>query len=240
MKEILDRLFTELEDEFIAKIKQFDNLSRSEQIRLAYEFDALRELYDSGFESIVDAIQDDYFNTMQRLEKFKVDGINAVTFEEMNILLEQDVKPVLRSGEAYAESFKARLLKSFIRGENVNEILRDYNIPGFRYNWNITAIEQAKSEFEATATAKVFEDTPNQKFKLVGANDVRTRPECKAVLKYQPKDGFTKGEVDSGSVTKIVKQHYMEFTRNVLKDETLIYSWSHRGGFNCRHRWEPV
>ena len=114
-------------------------------------------------------------------------------------------------------------------------MLSDFNIPGFRYNWNITALTTAEDEFHSIATAKIWEDEPEAHFRLEGALDDRTRCECRAVMRNQPKGGWTKKEIDKGAATKIAEQFCPD-----VKPESQKYTWRFRGGFNCRHRWEVV
>ena len=48
----------------------------------------------------------------------------------------------------------------------------------------------------------------------------------------QSKEGYTKAEIDLGAWTKIAKQHCPKFEGT--------YTFTFRGGFNCRHYPEII
>ena len=234
----IEKTLEEIQSNFIRRLKAYKG-DRAEGIRLYAQLDFLVELNEAGLDGLMQELEDEYIEVIRTLEQFKGSGISANSLDELQMIMDLDETQILRSGSEFADRFKSKLMKGLMAGENVDQILDGLSIPNFKENWKITAINTAVDEFRQVATAKVFEDTPEQKFKLVGPADVVTRPECQAVLKYQPKDGWTIGEINKGAATKIAKKHYMEFSQKPLDDETLIYSWTFRGGFNCRHNWEP-
>lgn len=223
-----------LENAFMERIKTFGQLSQVEQIALAAELDFFEELQRLGLTNIINKLQEDNLSVLVQIAGERLNGISSIIASELNDILELDADVILRSGQAYSQQFKSRLLKGLVAGDSISEMLKDFNIPNFKWNWNIAAMDTAISEFQATALSKVFEDSPKQKFKLTGPYDKKTRCECKAVLNNQG-DGFTKEEIDKGAATKLVKEHCLK-----VKPESQVYNWVFRGGFNCRHYWEPV
>jgi len=237
----LSILFGELELAFISRIRNgLSRYSLIEQAKIAETLNFFDELNAAGFQDTLSKIDSEYLLIINDLRKQRESDFTTITEQELQVLIDDDLRPILRSGEAYAEQFKARLIKGFALGEGVKEMFSDFSIPGFKYNWQVAARTTAIDEFHSVSTAKIYEDDPNQRFYLSHPIDARTRPECKAVHKYQPKEGFTFKQVKDGLLTNLAKQHYLEFTRKPYKDEsTLVYNWRMRGGFNCRGRIEP-
>ena len=180
------------------------------------------------------SIQQDIVLNLQN-ESGLSDNEMIPVLNDYDLIAQLDQNAILRSGAQYGNQFKSQLLKGLNAGQTVQQMLTETNIPNFKFNWNITAYNTAIEQFEASATAAVFENDPRQRFKLAGPLDDKTRCECRAVLNGQPKEGWTKGEIDRGAATKIVKRDCPE-----VKPESQVYSWVGRGGFNCRHAWRAV
>jgi len=223
-----------LELAFIARLRNYGSLSLVEQYKTIAALDFFQELREAGLSNVLSDLESDYINII-RMSSSRMPGVSAITLSELEILMDLDAEAILRSGQGYSNVFKSRMLKSMIFGEDINTILADFRIPEFKHNWNIAAIQTAKDQFHAAAVGKIYEESPEQRFRLTGPLDGKTRCECRAVLEHQRKDGFTQNEIAKGAATKIVKQFCLE-----VKPESQIYNWIGRGGFNCRHYWEPT
>ena len=224
-----------LELAFIARLRNYGSLSLVEQYKTIAALDFFQELMsEAGLSDVLNDLESDYINII-RMSSTRMPGVSAITLSELEILMDLDAEAILRSGQGYSNVFKSRMLKSMIFGEDINAILADFRIPEFKHNWNIAAIQTAKDQFHAAAVGKIYEESPEQRFELTGPLDGKTRCECRAVLDYQKKGGWTRAEINKGEATKIVKQHCPK-----VKPESQIYDWIGRGGFNCRHYWEPT
>ena len=235
MIELLSQNLDALEIAFINRVRRYSTTRYIDQIRLAAELDFFKELQAAGLSNVLNELEQGYADIIKDIAKQRVKGIDPLSLEELQTISDLDVRSVLRSGQQYADQFQSRMLKGLIAGEDIKTMLSDFNIPGFKYNWNITALATAEDEFHSIATAKIYEDEPNARFELVGVKDNRTRCECLAVLDHQPESGWTKKEIDNGEATKIVKQYCPK-----VKPESQKYTWRFRGGFNCRHRWAVI
>ena len=233
MIELLNQNLEALQLRFIQRIRNYGTLSYTEQVQLAAQLDFFKELQGAGFSKVLDTLEQGYADIIKDVASKKVRGIDVLALEDLQLISDLDGASLLRSGEAYSYQFKSRLFKGLIQGENIRQMLSDFRIPEFKYNWNITALTTAEDEFHSIATAKIWADEPEARFKLEGVLDDRTRCECAAVLRNQPENGFTKKEIDNGEATKIVKEHCPK-----VSPESQEYTWRMRGGFNCRHRWE--
>ena len=229
----LENELKQLQEKFIASIKMFDNLTMEEKISLAYQMDVFQELQSLGLSDIVDDLTNEYAGILARLSDLVPKGVAPLSLQDIALIAELDAETLLGKAEAYAKEFKSSLIKGFIIGEDtaaIQQRLGDINLAS---NQTIAAINTARDEFNATATAKLFEDEPETRFKLTDFPlDEKTRDSCRAVIEFQPNEGWTKEEIDNGAVSQLV--------RSVVDDFEGDYSFIKRGGYNCRHQWEIV
>lgn len=194
------------------------------------------EKYLTGYEEIAERI----FNEA-RLRG--VSGITSVSLADLDTLIDIKGEELLGKARLYGSQIKSALFNNLISGTPQNEIIESLsNIP-LKDNQLIAAVNTGVAEFERTAMARIYEESPDQRFILVGPKDVRTRASCEAVLNYQPKEGFTKKEIDEGAATELVKKHAIEFANNESDLKNSLknpYTFADCGKWNCRHRWKPI
>lgn len=230
----LEKELKGLEEAFLSRIKRLskENLSQIEIIKLANELDLFNELQDLGLTKIIQKLDEEYSSIVESLLDQNKAGTAGLNIEQLKIIARLDAESLLGRAEAYANQFKSKWLKGLLAGEDTATIADSLEDIGLRSNQVISAITTAKDEFNAIATATIFENDPEQRFVLAGPFDKRTRCQCRAVLDFQPEEGLTKQEIDEGAWTRLAKEHCPKF-----KGE---YTWTFRGGFNCRHYPEPV
>lgn len=223
----LEKELTALENAFFAKLKAFDNLSKDERIQLALQVDFFQELADAGLTNVINKLVREYGSLISELEALKPKGVAPITLRELDVLIRLDAEILLGKAKIYANEFKSELIKGYISGESQEIIISRLKESGLATNQLIAATQTAKDTFRASATAKLFEDEPETRLLLGDVLDDRTRCSCKAVLLFQPENGYTKAEIDAGAWTKLAQQHCPKFEGE--------YTFTFRGGFNCRH-----
>jgi len=216
-----------LEASFIARLKAFEGLNYSQRIALAVQVDFFQELQEAGLSNVLQKMISEYGGILSQLEKLKPKGVQAYTIKELDLIANLDAELILGHAKNYATQFKSELIKGYVSGEDYKSIAARLSESRLATNQIIAAVTTAKDTFRASAVAKLFEDEPDTRFKLEGILDNRTRCSCKAVLSYQSKEGYTKEEIDKGAWTKIAKQFCPKFEGQ--------YTFTFRGGFNCRH-----
>ena len=222
-----------LEQSFREKVAAYlsGGLTEAQKIRLVAELEFFQELEASGLTSILDELENEYVGIIEGILKNRELGVSPFTLQDLELIKDLDAESILRSAEQFSTQFKSRLLKGFIAGEDTLEIIKNSQDFGLKTNQLISAINTARDQFNATATAKLFEDEPETRFRLSDypLDDV-TRCACRAVITNQPAEGWTKQEIDEGAATRIARQFCPKFEGE--------YSFIERGGFNCRHVWE--
>lgn len=233
MSDFLKSELDVIQSKFLSSLKMFDRLSLEEKIAMAYQVDLFEELKRLGLSDVIESMMDEYASIIADLSKLREKGVAPLGFQDLSLIAELDAEALLGRAEAYAKEFKSALMKGFLSGESTDAIkqrLTDINLTN---NQTIVAINTARDEFQSTALSKLFEDEPETRFKLSDYPlDDRTRCSCRAVIMNQPKDGWTKEEIDNGAATKIAKQYCPTFEGK--------YGFVNRGGYNCRHIWEIV
>lgn len=235
----LDSDLVALEERFIKVLKQFDNLSQVEKIQIAAELDFFGELESAGLTRVLQKLNSEYAGIIRELAGYKSQGISALTLQDLELLVEADTDSLLRSAQSYSSQFRSRLIKGFISGEQTQDIEKDLRNIGLAKNQTISAINTARDQFNAVAVAKLFEDEPETRFKLSGPLDIKTRCSCRAVLTKQPKEGFTKSEIDKGAWHKIALANCADYAKQVAEGKPK-YNFVNRGSFGCRHFVEIV
>jgi hypothetical protein len=231
LKGFLEKELQALEEDFLLRMRRL-NLNRGQMINLIAEMDFFKELQALGLTKIITTLEKEYAGIVNQMQETGGVKIKALSLRELNIIKDLDVRSLLGQAENYATQFKSKLLKGLLSGEGNRTIANELEGLSLTSPQIITAITTSRDEFNAIVIAKEYEDYPDQLFRLAGVLDNRTRCACKAVLAFQPKEGFTKLDVDEGLLTKIAKEHCPKF-----KGE---YTWTFRGGFNCRHYYEPI
>ncbi len=235
-----------LQVEFIKRIEQAlkGNLSAAGIAALDAEIDFFQELRLLGFDDKLNTYLDGYDEIVKQIHsdavKRGLSGVVGVTATELDILASNEALFFLDKGRLYTQQFKNSVFRSIIGGETIGQILPTLRAIPLTDAQLTTGISTGITKFHATVTAKVFEESPDQKFLITGPLDDKTRASCKAVLLNQPKEGFTKAQIDAGAWTKIAKQFMVNPTDSERKVVELQgYTFIERGGFNCRHTPKP-
>lgn len=233
LSNFLEKELKDLEQKFLDAISMFDNLSEQEKIQLAYQVDLFQELQDLGLSDVIDKMLKEYAGILDDLLDKKEIGIGALRLTDLENIANLDAATILGKAEAYSKEFKSALVKGFLSGQSTNEIRERLGSIGLASNQTIAAINTARDEYHSTSLAKLFEDEPATRFKLSDFPlDDRTRCSCKSVILNQPKEGWTKEEIDNGAATRIARKYCPKFEGE--------YSFVNRGGYNCRHNWEII
>lgn len=236
-------ILQELEESFLLRMRNLEGLSDVQLVQFASQVDFFAELERAGLSDALTKIENDYQDIVSDLLK-KADGLNVqigtLNLNDLQDIASTDFRAILRSFESSAEQFRSKFLKGLITGQSTREIIEGMQNLGLPTNQLVAAVNTARDEFQATATARIFEDNPEQRFKLTGPLDIKTRCQCRAVLEGQPKEGLTKSEIDAGAWTRIAKSNCPKYIEQLTKGQTTEYTFVNRGGFNCRHWNEPV
>jgi hypothetical protein len=94
-----------------------------------------------------------------------------------------------------------------------------------------TIVNTAYADFQRTATAQIFKDKPEQRFKYEDVLIPTSSCQCKWLVLNQRKEGYTKAEIDKGISTPCT-----DSKGNELK----IYWYGRKPNFNCIHEWLPI
>lgn len=233
MEGFLESELRSLEQKFLDAISMFDNLTEAEKIQLAYQVDLFQELQDLGLSDVINKMLKEYAGILDDLLDKKEIGIGALRLTDLESIANLDAETLLGKAEAYTKEFRSALIKGFLTGQSTNEIKERLSSIGLASNQTIAAINTARDEYHSATLSKLFEDDPETRFKLSEFPlDEKTRCSCKAVILNQPKEGWTKEEIDRGAATNIVRKFCPKFEGE--------YSFIRRGGFNCRHNWEII
>jgi len=219
------------------------NFSQTEIAQLVGQIDFFEELKSLGYGDLLE----DYFKNYEQViidlkkqaDSLGIRNITGTSLASLDSFIDVKFSELLGQADQYSKQLKSELLKHIIAGTPLNEIADNLNEIPLTNTQLRVAVNKGISEFERIGTAKIFEDEPDIRYKLEGVDDNRNRPACDAVLRYQPKEGFTKAEIDAGSWTKIVIEHAKEFAKSSSEMEQALknpYSFVKCGGFNCRHR----
>ena len=233
----LEQILQQVENEVVRRLLQLDfdelyKLPVDEIVQLAAQIELL------GYDRLLNEIESDGRKTLQglvELAQTKKIVIDAGKIENYQKLIDLNTFQARKASEYHLSQILSATIFGNIAGENTNEIIKRIpsDIP-FSKSQLVAEIDQNVSRYNSAVTAGIF-DGEDQKFRLEGVLDNRTRCECQAILFNQPKKGFTKKEIDSGVATKIVKEKCPK-----VKDESAKYTWLDRGGYNCRHYWQPL
>lgn len=218
-----------------------------ELAQLISELDFFQELNNLGYSSKLEEYFDNFDQILLDINKQAqsrgLAGITGVAARDLDALIQVKADELLGKAEYYSKQLRSKLVENIISGTPVKDIVEQLKQVPLKDYQLTAAVNSGIAEFERTATAKVYEESPEQRFKLTGPNDVRTRASCKVVLKYQPEEGWTKEEIDSGKAAEIIKKHAEEFAKNPSSLQQALetpYTFQSCGGFNCRHRFRPI
>lgn len=244
-KELLDNI-EKIKNQLLARINK-GNLSQSDYAEIVGQIDFFEELQSLSYGDLLENYFKGYEDVILRIKEqataLGVRNISGTSLRQLDSFIDVKFSELLGQAEQYSKQLKSELLKNLIAGVSPEDIAESLNEIPLTNNQLRVAVNSGIAEFERISTAKIFEDEPNVRYYLFGVDDNRNRPACDAVLKYQPKEGWTKEEIDNGAVTEIVKQHAAEFAQNPSSLEQALkkpYTFASCGGFNCRHRFRVI
>ena len=228
-------------------------LKQEEVIQLVAETDFFAELNTLGLDSLVFQTQveyDDIVNELNKLAKEQgVKGLTGQSATDLEMLMNVEFDELLGSMREKANAFKLQVLRNLIAGVSPGEIvnqIRFWSAEGLADYRSLVALDSAIAQFRTLTTAKIYEDEPDEKFILVGPLDAKTRCSCKGVLEGQPKEGWTRKQIDEGAATKLAFENCKElgkifstynYQQAKNKPNLIQYTFVGRGGYNCRHEF---
>ena len=184
---------------------------------------------------------------MTQAKQRGIGNLNTITVSQIERLKELDFDFILKRGSMYEAELRSELFKQITEGISSKEIT-DNLLPliqgkvTYAPNWFASALNTAYQEYNAALTESLFKGT-GERFRLIGPDDIRTRPSCEAVLHYQDPNGYTIEEINKGAVTNLVHKHASEYAKNPSSLEQALkipYTFVTRAGYNCRHNWELI
>lgn len=222
------------------------NFSNLDIAEISAQIDFFEELQSLGYGDLLEGYFGNYETVIKEIKQ-TADRLNlnisGASVRDLDAFIDVKFNELLGRARQYGNEIKAELVKNLIAGVNPNEIADNLSQIPLTNTQLRVAVNTGIAEFERIGTAKIFEDAPETRFRLEGADDIRTRASCKAVLRYQPENGWTKEEIDNGAATKIVKEHAQEFATSPSELEQALknpYGFANCGGFNCRHRFRVI
>lgn len=242
-KDVLDQI-EKIRLQLIQRISK-GNFSNMDIAEISAQIDFFEELQSLGYGDLLE----EYFKNYEQVTldiKRQADalGVNVgASFADLDKFIDVKFDELLGRANQYGKELKSELLKNLIAGTSPNEIANNLSDIPLTNTQLRVAVNTGIAEFERIGTAKIFEDAPETRFILTGPKDIRTRASCEAVLKYQPKEGFTKEEIDKGAATNLVKEHAKEFSESPSQLEQALknpYTFIDCGKYNCRHRWRVI
>lgn len=235
MGSIIDFFLQDLEsvaDDFIKVIKlAIEHTPNKVALsKLLSQLDFFDELVNLGYLDKVKGFYNIYDSRIEELVNIAKDNgvksVGSASISDLEIIKDLDAENLLRRGRGYADNLKSELLKRVISGSSSKDITEKIlpqlkNEMKYNTNWFASMLNTGYQNFNATATAVLFESQPNILFELTGPLDDRTRERCKIALSIQENefpDGLTRTEINN----------------NALGEG---YGFINRGDFNCRHTW---
>ena len=224
------------------------DLSAVDLARLNAEIDFFEELNALGYNSKVTEMIGNYDEIVRLVHseatRRGLTGIVGVAAQDLEILALNEEIFLLDKGRLYTQQFKNAIFRSIIGGETMGELLPTLrNIPLTDSQLTI-GVSTGITRFQRTAVGRVYDEAPNQRFKLSDDPlDSKTRASCAAVIRHQPKEGWTRAEINAGQVTKIALEFLSETEYSPSERvflQTNGYKWIEAGGWNCRHDWVPT
>ena len=216
--------------------------------QLVAELDLYQELnnlgYASKLEKYFDNFDEIFLAINEQAKQRGLAGITGVAARDLDTLIQVKANELLGKAEYYAKQLRSRLVENLVAGTPVNQLVESLKeIPLRDYQLTV-ALNTGISQFQSVATAKVYEDSPEQRFYLFGPDDEKVRASCRAVLENQPKEGWTKKEIDDGAAQKLVNLYAIDYAENPSSLKAALennYSFVNRGGYGpCRHRFRPL
>lgn len=241
-EELLNNI-DKIKEQLIARIKK-GNFTQVDVAQIVGQLDFFEELQSLGYGDLLEDYFKEYENVILRLKdeaiRLGVTDVSGTSLASLDSFIDVKFGELLGQAEQYSKQLKSELLKHIIAGTPLNEVADNLGEIPLTNTQLRVAVNTGISEFERIGMAKIYEDT-NVRFKLYGPKDVRTRASCDAVLAQQPKNGWTKEEIDNGAATEVVKKHAKGFAHSASELEQALknpYTFVNCGGFNCRHRWK--
>jgi hypothetical protein len=236
----LERLEVEFKRRLLEATK---GLSDIEAVQLVKELNFYTELQNAGLSDIINQIEEEYAqiisDAIKQAEKVGA-GIRNINLTDLEILVQEDTESLLNSAKAYANQFKSRLIKGFISGEDTASIVSSLDNIGLRTNQVISAVNTARDQFNSTALMTLFEDEPDTHYVMNHVIDGRTRCSCKAVFFRQPKEGYTRKQIQEGNAWHKLAMSCPDYAKRWTEGKQAKYNIVNRGSYGCRGIVEVV
>jgi hypothetical protein len=218
-----------------------NKISNTDLARLVAQIDFYQELTSLGYETSVSRFMRQYDTELASLIRTaRSQGLTLGSFDisMFDTIQKLDTKLLLGRASNFADEYKSALLKSILTTDRqtlVNNIfpLINETIP-FKPNWFEAVVNQSFTAYYNTATAQIYAERPETKFRLIHPVDKVTRPLCQFAIQRmeQYPDGLTIEQINSGKLNEGFEGKY--------PSQNTIYSFENLGGFNCRGFWEVV
>lgn len=199
-----------------------DKLSDAEIRQLARELDFYSAIVDSpqyskALKGLITAYKETTDGVIAEAVKRGV-VVDAAIIEDLNVLMELDLKTVLGRARTYADELQSEMFRHIVSGDSPADIVSAVaaNTSLAPYQANV-AVGDALSRFDRASHFKIFEDVKDVRYTYVGPLDDRTRDECRQTIENEPEGGYTPEGLLGAPVDPV-----------------------DGGGFNCRHHWRVV
>jgi hypothetical protein len=228
LKDLQKGLFKKIENVFALR----KDLSDTDLMMMAKEFDFFDQLERSGYNKIFIKMQNQYEDEVasifSQLGSARRSAISVNAVSVMDDLIRFELDYLSESVRQYAKGLKTAMLRGIATGQSDKVIIQAMTAEfgagkGISSRSAQSLLGDAFARFSNSTTAKAYEMIPEQKFIYVGPNDQVTRVACQNVLSISmSNNGLTLKEI------------------NDLANGSDFFGFSDRGGFNCRHDWVPI
>lgn len=213
----------------VERLVKNKTLSDSDLMRIVAQQDFFQELVRLGYGDLAREVLNEYEETLSEwVREATRRGVNITTgtVTDLDTLADIDMEFILRRGRLFDSQVRSAMLRPLVlgtpRSELINTVLPEIQaqVP-FKTNWFIVAVDQSYTAYTNVTKAKVFEDEPETKWKLLHPLDKNTRHICKEAIQR-------------------MKNYPEGLTVEQIEGEKLLgkeYTWENMGGFNCRGRW---
>lgn len=223
-------------------LKSNRDLSNVELAQLVSQIDFFQEVQSLGYKTSADKLLKTYdkqLSDIVRLAKSRNVNVGRIDLGLFDDVARLDTRYILRRAADFSDNYKSELIKGLV-GTNTREQLINNVLPiiqeavPFRPNWFEAVITQSYTSFSNTATAEIFADEPNTKFKLIHPLDGRTRGLCQHAIEVQEQNpqGFTIEEINNNILGEGYEPKY--------PSDNTLFTFQNLGGFNCRGFWDII
>jgi len=255
--ELLVKDLEKIEDSMLKRIVALvksGNFTDADIASLSGQVDFFQQINQLGYAGKLEKFFEQYDEILKKINQEAISrglqGLSGASARTLDNYVNLKAGELLGKAQNFGNELQSALMSNLIAGTPIKDLVATLKetITPLSGNQLKVALNAGVKEFRVLTTKKVYEDLPEQRFKLYGPVDEKIRPSCHGVMKYQPKEGYTKKEIDEGAWTKLAIQGAHEFSNNA-KGEIIPssynmmdgkeYTFLFTGGFGpCRH--EPL